>query len=309
VLVVTPRETSLVEALCESRALLGVAADREAPAAGAWLFASGRSIVLGQMQHAGRILSEHQPKGWSVLRRATSGTAVALDGGLLLSIALPSIDAVFRDATPRTVLNRNLRLFLAGLRHASVPVAYFGREHLSWQRRPIAVCGLEMEPSGALLTEVFFTARGDLAIPRGLTTDVERSVDRYGGKATASLGEAAPTKTLLEIAELALEGIVERVGTDRLELQTTAARSAEVEVASAASPLPPRARALPPRAVPIGWLDRAETPAGIWVGGDVLAPSYLLGLGRFGPEHAISGGVPMEGASWEDVKRARDPSP
>ncbi|NUO50294.1 MAG: hypothetical protein HOV80_15675 [Polyangiaceae bacterium] len=244
-----------------------------------------------------------------MLRRATTGTAVALDGGLLLSIALPSIDAVFRDATPRTVLNRNLRLFLAGLRHASVPVAYFGREHLSWQRRPIAVGGLEMEPSGALLVEVFFTARGDLAIPRELTTDVERSVDRYGGKATASLGEAAPTKTLLEIADLALEGIAERVGTDPLEVQTSGEVRPDVAVASEISPFPAGARALPPRAVPIGWLDVADTPAGIWVGGDVLAPSYVLGLGRSGPEHAISGGVPMEGASWEDVKRARDTSP
>ncbi len=308
-LVVAPRETSVVEALCESRALLGLAADREAPAAGAWLLAPGRSIVLGQMQHASRVLLSHRPQSWSVLRRATTGTAVALDGGLLLSVALPSIDAVFRDATPRTVLNRNLRLFLAGLRHASLPVAYFGREHLAWQRRPIAVCGMEMDPSGALLVEAFLTKRGDLAIPRELTTDVERSVDRFAGKTSAPLDEAAPAKTLSEIAELALEGIAERVGTEPLEHQLSVEPRGDVMVMSDASPLPPGSRPRAPRAVPIGWLDIAETPAGIWIGGDVLAPSYVLGVGRPGPEHAISGGVPMEGASWADVERARDPSP
>jgi hypothetical protein len=118
-----------------------------------------------------------------------------------------------------------------------------------------------MDPSGALLVEAFLTKRGDLAIPRELTTDVERSVDRFAGKASAPLDEAAPAKTLSEIAELALEGIADRVGTEPLEHQLSVEARGDVMVMSAESPLPPGSRPLAPRAVPIGWLDIAETPA------------------------------------------------
>ena len=273
------------------------------PVAGAWVIADGPAILLGRMQHAGRVLADVAPPGWAVLRRATTGPAVALDGGLLVSVALSSIDQVFRDTTHRTVLNRNLRLFLLGLRHAGLPAVYWGREWLAWQRRPIATCGLEMTPSGALLIEAFFTNRGSLAVPRDLLTDVERSIDRYGGKQPASLEDAASGGELVALGDKVLDGIVERVGLDPLEHQATAA-ALDMEVASPDSPMASPIVAHPPIAVPIGWLDVARTAAGMWVGGDVLAPSYTIGVGRPPP-----GGAPMEGATWADVSRAQDAAP
>jgi hypothetical protein len=299
-LVVSPRETALNQALCESAGLLAEAEAREALAAGAWVVPDAKVIVLGRMQHARRVLAGAQPAGWQVARRVTTGTAVALDGGLLVSVALPAIDSVFRDATVRTVLNRNVRLFLAGLRSAGVPAAYFGREWLAWQRRPLAVCGLEMTPSGALLLEAFFSMRGSLALPREVTTDVERSVERYAGKPPASLEEAAGGRGAGALASAILAGIVERAGLDPLDHQPIAS-SIDTDVVTLESPLPSGSKALPPRQVPIGWLDLALTPGGMWVGGDALAPSYALGLGAPPPD-----GAPMEGASWVDVQRARD---
>lgn len=299
-LVAKPRRTDLNQALGESAGLLTLAEEREAVVAGAWILGEERALVLGRMQHAGRVLGELRPPGWRVARRATTGTAVALDGGVLVSIGLPAIDSVFRDATTRTVINRNVRLVLAGLRSAAVPAAYFGREWIAWQRRPLAVFGLEMTPSGAVLLETFFTTRGSLALSREAMTDVERSVDRYAGKTPASLEEVVGGRDLVAFASAIVDGIVERVGVDPLEHQPTRG-TIELEVDSLDSPLPPGATPLAPRQVPIGWLDVARTPGGVWVGGDVVAPSFALGLGAPPPD-----GAPMEGASWADVERAHD---
>jgi hypothetical protein len=253
------------------------------------------------LQRAGRVLRDVTAAGATVLRRTTTGTAVALDGGMLVSLALPAIDTVFRDTTLRTVLNRNLRAFLAGFAHAGIRAAYFGREWLAWERRPIAVCGLEMTPSGALLLELLATARGGLELPGEAMSDLERSVDRYRGRRTACLDEVAPGRELRELAADVLTGIADRAGLEPLEVQPDDV-TFDVPVLDAESPLPPGAVLLPPRPVPIGWLDVARTAAGVWVGGDVLAPSYALGVGRPGPE-----GAPMEGASWADVERAHGP--
>jgi hypothetical protein len=123
---------------------------------------------------------------------------------------------------------------------------------------------------------------------------------------TVSLTEAAGERSPLDVARAIVEGIVERVGGEPLELKSSAkappGETAEVgPVASLESPLPTGALSVAPRHVPIGWLDLARTPAGMWVGGDVLAPSFAIGVGRPPPD-----GAPMEGASWEDVQRARD---
>jgi hypothetical protein len=305
-LVAAPRETALLDALAASADLLRAAEREEKVACGAWIAPAERVIVLGRMQHAGRVLTSLDLGDWSVARRATTGTAAAVDGALVVSVALPAIDTVFRDATMRTVVNRNVRLLLAGLRSASVAAAYFGREWIAWQRRPLAVLGLEMTPSGAVLLEALFTLRGSLVLPRELTTDAERAVDRYPGKMTASLGEAVGERAPLDAARAIVDGIAERVGGDTLELKSIAeappSETAEVgRVTSLESPLPTGALSVAPRQVPIGWLDVARSPGGMWVGGDVLAPSFALGLGAPPPD-----GAPMEGASWDDVQRARD---
>ncbi len=298
-LIVRPRTSSFETALRSSAALLGGASARDTPAAGAWLLPDEPTIVLGALQVAGRVLTEVPTPGWSVLRRATTGTAVALRGGLLVSLALPAIDAVFRDATARTVLNRNLRLYLAGLAHAGVPCAYLGREWIAWRRRPLAVVGLEMSSSGALLLELFFSGREGLALPRELLTDEERSVDRQRGRAAASLGEALGSADLAGFARAVLEGMAERVDGDVTDVDIVPAEL-RTAVLDRESPLPRGATLLAPREIPIGWLDAARTPAGVWVGGDMLAPTVGLGLL---PQRVD---LPMEGASWSDVQRSRD---
>lgn len=268
---------------------------------GAWALEPGPTLVLGRMQHAGRVLASLPAPGqpWRVLRRASSGVHVALDGGLLISLAIPSVDALIRDATPRTTLNRNLRVLLAGFREAGIGCHYFGRDWLSYQRRPIALCGLEGSKSGALLLELFVSGRSSLSAPREMLTDTERSTDRFLGKQPISLAEVTE-RDPSEIAREILAGMVERVG-GQAEPIARVEEELDVTVADLSSPIPTDMTTRPPVSVPIGWLDVAHGPAGAWVGGDVLAPTYALGWG--GPISYDA--VPMEGASIGDVVRAR----
>jgi len=66
-LVVRAAEADLATALLESAGLLATVEDREVPAAGAWVLPDGPTVLLGRMQHAGRVLADVAPPGWAVL--------------------------------------------------------------------------------------------------------------------------------------------------------------------------------------------------------------------------------------------------
>lgn len=290
---------------------LRIEAEREqCIALGAAVF-DEHAIVLGRMQRAGRVLDAalfEEPRAGlpRPLRRSTTGAHVQLEGeAMLLALALPSLDAVFRDAEPRSLLNRNLRLFLRAFASAGLAAAYFGRDFLSVRRVPFALVGFDVSPAGTVLIELFVRREGSLALAGELATDLERATTRFAGKTvrgTADLGCALP---LLELAERVIEGIVERADASGERRVVAPHELPYARVVHGRSPLPDDAGAAEVVAAPIGWIDVAETPRGAWVGGDLLAPAHALGEAT--PANAASAAdLPIDGALWDDVLRARD---
>ena len=105
-----PSPRPLAEALALATALLERAAGGEAQIAASLL--DGPAVVLGALQRAGRVVdvAACATAGTPVLRRCTTGTAAYIGGrAILWTLALPHVAALHPDATPRTLLNRNVR--------------------------------------------------------------------------------------------------------------------------------------------------------------------------------------------------------
>ena len=310
-IVVRPTHASVEEAITRSSALLAAAHDERTVVISASVLEPGPTVVLGALQRAGRVLDleEVGPAGVRVLRRPTTGTGFALDGGLLVSLALPSLDAVFSDVTPRTFLNRNVRPIMRGLDAAGLPCSYFGREWLSARgtsgarARALAVLGFELEPGGAALFEAYLTLRGSLEIPGEIASDLERSCERYRGRPTMSLEEAERPSPDVEHL---LAAMAERIGFETRWVSghviNTDARRTATTVTREHDPIDADAELFEPKPIPIGFMDRARVGRESWVGGDMLGPSFALGFAASWSDPAL----PMEGAVWGDVRRADD---
>ena len=302
--VLLAEERPLREALGLGPALLGRAEAERAP----WMAASvvrGPAVVLGAGQRAGRVISLEAcaASGAVVLRRATAGTAVYVgERAILWTLALPHVAALAPDATMRTLLNRNVRGFLDGLRKAGALAHYFGREWISVRKRPAAVMGFEVSEGGAVLLEVLAGIEAPVAVPAELATEEERAVDRWLAKEPAGLGEV-------------LEGGA--LGIAREVMQTVALRArgpieeiAAIEAAAVGvvtrddDPMPEGFVARPGVRVPIGWIDTgAESASGrVWIGGDVLAPAHVLRAIAEGA--GAVGEVAVEGATVADLVAA-----
>lgn len=304
--VIEPHALPLDRAIQQSAGLLAAASRDDASYCGAIVLSRGPAIVLGRMQHAGRVLSGLMEI--PVVRRATSGTAASIDGGLLLSLALPSADALFRDTALRTTLNRNVRPFLWGLAAAGVRASYFGREWIAWRHRPVALLGFDVASDGAVLIEAWMSARGNLALPREVTTDLEASTDRLRARVPVSLEQILGERDLHDVGREIMRGAVERLGAEPVPwIPVEPTCDLDVEVRDLDSPLPAGSSAHPPIAVPIGWIDAAVGPHGSWVGGDMLGPTHALGSNT---ERTLTRGLhrtlPIEGSQWEDIQRAHD---
>lgn len=285
-----------------------------------WITASlvsGPAIVLGAVQRAGRVvdLAACAAASAPVLRRATTGTAAYLHSeALLWTLALPHLGALVGDTRPETLLNRNVRPFLKGFARAGATAHYFGREWIAVHHRPGALLGFDVAPSGAVLIEVIAGYDASIAIPEQLAALEERGVDRWRGKAPASLltdhpGAAPP----LEYAAAVIAGVAERAAQpldfvnppDLADLGGTDPS----QVIEASDPIGPGFVIPAPIRCPIGWLDVAFVPGeggAAWVGGDLLAPRHALQA----VARAVSGGAPVdldrapiEGWRWRDVIR------
>ncbi len=287
--------------------------------------AQGEAIVLGALQHAGRVVPAAFDAGVKVVRRTTSGTGFRIDGGLLLTIALSSADAAFSDVSPRTLLNRCVRPFLAGLSRVGLDSTYLGREWIAYRRHALAVLGIDVTPAGSVLIEAWLNGSGSFLIPRELASPLEASCDRYRGKPTVSLDTIARDVSRELIARRFVEGAADRLGAVAQPIKEIPDLDPiETRVVDATSPLPEGARVAAPIEIPIGFMDVARTPGGSsWVGGDMLAPTFALGFDTESTqwtESTQSHGVPkarseqptlveqlpMEGAQWENVRRARE---
>ena len=117
---------------------------------------TAQALVLGSLQREDT-LRARSPARFDVriARRRSTGTEAQLDGAVLYhALTLPRVDALFSDATARTLLNRNLRALMRGYAAASVPFRYFGTEVLAVLGHPVALVGYDQTASGAVLIEV-----------------------------------------------------------------------------------------------------------------------------------------------------------
>ena len=237
-----------------------------------------------------------------VLRRATAGTAAYVgDRAIVWTLALPGVAALAPDATPRTLLNRNVRGFLRGLSRAGAAAHYFGREWISVRHRPAALLAFEATPGGAVLIEVIAGVDVSVALPEALATAEERALDRWLGKVPAGLGEVLGGDAL-EIADAVMRTVSLRAATPDERVPPIAITPLP-PIAREDDPMPPGFAARPGARVPIGWIDVGVDPATgqVWLGGDVLVPAHVRAAiaGSEAP-----GDVPVEGATLADLQDA-----
>ncbi len=154
-LAVATLETDLSGALELGGRALSFAEAQQRPVLASASF-HAEALVLGALQREDT-LRQRSPARFDVarVRRLTTGTEAQLSGPALYhALALPRVDALFPDASPRTLLNRNLRAFLRGYTAAGAPLRYFGTEVLALLGHPVALIGYDRVDSGTLLIEV-----------------------------------------------------------------------------------------------------------------------------------------------------------
>ena len=312
-----PCARSLEEALAIGPLLLASAA-REGEAYFSASSIEGSGLVLGAAQRAGRVVDMQacEAAGVRVLRKSTTGTAAYLGGrSILWSIALPGVASLMADATPRTLLNRNARPFLRSLTSAGLQANYFGREWIAIKRAPAALLGFDVTPGGAVLIEVIAGFDAPIAIPDELATPIERSTERCRGRPPEALASllSAPVDPL-DLARRVAEGVARHAGLASEEVSLDAPLVPARSITDPLDPLPAGLTPAPPLRVPIGWIEAAASapeagePQRAWLGGDILAPRWLLAdLARAEFSTLENGGgsdPPLEGASLNDLREA-----
>ncbi len=279
----------LREAASLGHTLLGKAGAGEA-----WLACSvveGPAVVLGARQRRAAVTTFP-----TVLRRRTTGTAAWIGRrALWCSLALPTVAALYEDATLATLLNRNVRPWLRGFTRSGLAAAYFGRETIAVGHRPAAVLGYEVSPTGAVLLEMIVGWDEGIALPAEHCAPDERALDRWRGKTPVALGAGRDPEALLAALVAA---VAERAGA------TVLAATPEVTDWTPAEP-PDGAVGV---VVPIGRVEAARIgEAGLWLGGDALvATPWLdalgesLARGSARPTEAMA----LDGARPDDWARA-----
>jgi hypothetical protein len=274
----------------------------------------GPAVILGAAQRAGRVirLPACAARGVAVLRRATAGTAAWVEGrALIWTLALPHVAALVPDATPRTLLNRNVRGFLRGLGRAVAPAQYFGREWIAVLHRPAALLGVEATAHGEVLVEVIAGVDAPIALPGEIAAEDERAVDRWLGKTPVALGDLMKGDPAWVAAEVTT-AVTERAGLS-VEPMGEVEAAALPAVGSEDDPMPAGFVTGPGARVPIGWIDTGVDPATgrVWLGGDALVPAHVREAIAKGDE-AVPADAPLEGTQLADlreaVQRARQPS-
>jgi hypothetical protein len=210
-LAVATLETTLDGAL-----LLGTAALKLAEAGRVTLLSASfeaEALVLGRLQREETLRTRSAARfDVPVVRRTTTGTEAQLSGAVLYhALALPRVDALFPDASARTLLNRNLRALLRGYTAAGVPFRYFGTEVLAVLGRPVALVGYDQGESGAVLIEVLIGLEAACV--------VRPALKREPPAALYEVLRAEPAAH--ELLRRAVSGIVERLAATVEEVQPT----------------------------------------------------------------------------------------
>lgn len=246
------------------------------------------ALVLGALQREDTLRGRSPARfDGEILRRFSTGTEAQLSGATLYhALALPRVDALFPDASARTLLNRNLRGLLRGYAAAGVPLRYFGTEVLALLGHPVALVGYERAASGAVLIEVLMGLEAPCVVRSALRREPPAALDTI-------LRSSPPP---LELLERAVQGLVERLGVSAFE----------VEASSLPQVSPPSLGwAATPASVPIplGVVEAVSTPRPK-ITGDLLASSAALGAVEARAEAVLGAGQPLTDAVLEPLQGA-----
>lgn len=304
ILAVAPRP--LAQALALAPAMLELAKSGDAVIAASLL--EGPAVVLGALQRAGRVvdLAACATMGTPVLRRCTTGTAVYIGPrAILWTLALPHVAALAPDATPRTLLNRNVRGFLQGLSRGGATAQYFGREWIAIQHRPAALLGFEALADGRIVIEVFAGLGATIALPMELCAEEERAIDRWRGKEPLALDAADPEGLALRV----IEAVAARAGARLDPADLPGNLVIHAPITDPHDPAPSGLAITDGSRVPVGWIDAAAAvaPARLWIGGDLLVASFAardLAEALVRGEAQARADAPIDGASWSDLVEA-----
>ncbi len=253
------------------------------------------ALVLGSLQQVSS-LRQRSPARFEarILRRATSGTEAQLSGPLLYhALALPRVDALFPDASSRTLLNRNLRAMLRGYTAAGVPLRYFGTEVLALLGHPVALVGYDQLGSGAVLVEVLVGLENPCVVRSALKREPPAALH-------ALLRREPPRHDLLRAV---IEGVVTRLGASAVDV--TADLGAAIRTT----------RELPEAAaevcIPLGVVEAVVSPQARLFG-DLLVSSAALSRVEAAAQAALECGgelgpeilTPLEGAALDGARPA-----
>lgn len=233
------------------------------------------ALVLGRLQREETLRTRSAARfDVPVLRRTTTGTEAQLSGAVLYhALALPRVDALFPDASARTLLNRNLRALLRGYAAAGVPFRYFGTEVLAVLGRPVALVGYDQAESGAVVIEVLVGLDGACVVRPALKREPP------AGLYEVLRGEPAPH----DLLQRAVGGMVERL-----------AASVEEVLPALGAPLPTTTFEGTPSAVavPLGVVEAVVTPR-VGFSGDLLVSSAALRHVEQLAQRAREAGAPL----------------
>jgi hypothetical protein len=283
-LAVSTRATSLAEALSLGGSALALCRDRNVPALVS-AACEADALVLGKLQREDTLRERSPARFSSVVRRTTTGTESQLCGAVLYhALALPRVDALFPDASARTLLNRNLRALLRGYAAAGVPLRYFGTEVLALLGHPVALVGYDQLESGAVLIEVLVGLQQPCV--------VRPALKREPPAALYQLLRSSPEPEAL--LEKVVAGVVERLGVSPLEVDLPApAPLAEL------SALGPAASVV----IPLGTLEASWEPVAR-ITGDLLVGTAALSRVEALAQRALVTGAPLDASVLEPLKGA-----
>jgi hypothetical protein len=224
---------------------------------------TAQALVLGSLQREDTLPARSPARfDGGVARRFSTGTEAQLDGAVLYhALALPRVDALYRDASARTLLNRNLRAVMRGYAAAGVPFRYFGTEVLAVLGHPVALVGYDQTASGAVLIEVLIGLENPCVVRPALKREPPAALYPL-------LRRSPPAHDLLLTA---VAGIVDRLGVTATDVAAAlpASATANCQLLTANSAAPATV------AIPLGVVEAVVTPA-VSITGDLLVGRAAL---------------------------------
>jgi hypothetical protein len=219
------------------------------------------ALVLGALQRADTLRARSNARlDVPLTRRRSTGTEAQLSGAVLYhALTLPSVNTLFGDATPRTLLNRNLRLILQGYTAAGAPLRYFGTEVLALLGHPVALLGYDQTASGAVLIEVLVGLENPCV--------VRSAIKRESPAALYPLLRAAPAPQ--DFLARVVAGITKRLGATAVDV------SASLPVESGVMTEPDESGTPAAVSIPLGVVEAVASPR-VRITGDLLASTFAL---------------------------------